>query len=86
MSAIHIPGLKNLFADPLSRLKNLSMEWMLNCAVFHQIVAIYGLADINLFASALNHQVRRYVFWIEDPMAQAIDGFSISWGGGRVIS
>ena len=55
--AIHISGLKNLFTDPLSHLKNLSPEWMLNRAVFRQIVAIYGLPDIDVFASALNHQV-----------------------------
>ena len=67
--AIHIPGLKNLFADPPSRLKNLSTEWMLNQAVFRQIVAIYGLPDVDLFASALNHQVKRHVSWIEDPRA-----------------
>ena len=30
LSAVHIPELKNLFADPLSHLKNLSTEWMLN--------------------------------------------------------
>ena len=86
MSAIHIPGLKYLFADPLSRLKNLLTEWMLNRALFRQIVAIYGLPDIDLFASALNHQVKRCVSWIEDPRAQAIDAFSISWGGGGGIS
>ena len=74
----HVPGLKNLFADPLSCLKNLSMEWMLNRAVFCQIVAIYGLPDIDLFASALNHQIKRYVSRIEDPRAQAIRAFSIS--------
>ena len=82
LSAIHIPGSKDLFAVPLSRLKNLSTEWMLNRAVFRQIVAIYGLPDVDLFASALNHQVKRYVSWIEDPRAQAIDAFSVSWGGG----
>ena len=55
-----------------------------NCAVFHQIVAIYGLPDIDIFASALNHQVKRYVSWIEDPRAQAIDAFSVSWGEGVI--
>ena len=85
LSAIHIPGLKNLFTDPLSCLKSLSMEWMLNRAVFCQIVAIYGLPDIDLFTSALNHQIKRYVSWIEDPRAQAKDAFSISWGVGSVI-
>ena len=82
LSAVHIPGLNNLFVDPLSRLKDLSTEWMLNRAVFRQIVGIHGLPGIDLFASALNHQVKRYVSWIEDPRAQAIDAFSVSWGGG----
>ena len=82
LSAIHMPGLKNLFADPLSHPENLSTRWMLNRAVFRQIVAIYGLSDMDLFASALDHQVKRYVSWIEDPKTQAIGTFSVSWGGG----
>ena len=53
-SHTNIPGLKNLFADPLSSLKNLSIEWMLDRAAFHQIVVIYDLPDINLFTSALH--------------------------------
>ena len=55
---------------------------MLNRAVFRQIVAIYGLPDMDLFASAPNHQVKSYVSWIEDPRAQTIDAFSVNWGGG----
>ena len=75
--------LKNLFADPLSCLKNLSTEWMLNRAVFRQIVAIYGLPDMDLSSSTLNHQVKSCVSWIEDPKAWAIDAFSVNWGGGE---
>ena len=52
---------KKFIRGPSVTSKNLSMEWMLNRAVFRQIVAIYGLPDVDLFASALNHQVKRYV-------------------------
>ena len=48
-------------------LKNLPTEWMLNRAVFRQIVVIYGLPDMDIFTSAPNHQVESYVSWIEDP-------------------
>ena len=49
---------------------------------FRQIVAIYGLPDLDLFASGLNHQVKRYVSSIEDPRAQAIHAFLVNWEGG----
>ena len=81
LSAVHIPGLKNVFADALSCLKNLSTEWMLNRGIVRQILAIYSLPDMDLFASALNHQVKKHVSWIEDPKAQAMDAFSVNWGG-----
>ena len=42
----------------------------------------YGLPDMDLFAFALNHQVKSYVSWIEDLRVQAINAFSVNWGGG----
>ena len=79
LSAIYIPGLKNLLADPLSRLKNLSTEWMLNRNVFQQVVAAYGLPQVDLFASNLNHQLKNYISWGPDPKAQGTDAFTILW-------
>ena len=38
-----------------------------------------GFADIDLFASRLNFQTRRYVSWFPDPGAFAVDAFSLSW-------
>ena len=55
---------------------------MLSRTVFRQIVAIYGLPDMDLFASALNHQVKRYVSWTKDSKAHAIGAFHSTGGGG----
>ena len=55
--------------------------------VLRQIVAIYGLPDMDFFTSALNYQVKRYLSWIEDPKPHAIDAFSVNGeGGGGEIS
>jgi hypothetical protein len=36
--------------------------------------------DVDLFASKLNWQVRKYVSYLPDRKAFAVDAFSISWG------
>lgn len=79
LSAIYLPGQKMIIADPLSRLKNLSTEWMLNKLIFRRIVALFGRPDIDLFASSLNCQIKDYVAWAPDPNAQAVDAFTITW-------
>lgn len=56
-------------------------EWMLDQKIFNDIIARYGTPDIDLFASRLNHQLPRYVAWEPDSGAEAIDAFSIDWGG-----
>ena len=33
----------------------------------------------DLFASCINHQIGRYIFWKPDPKAFATDAFSIKW-------
>ena len=48
--------------------------------VFHKIVNLFKVTpEIDLFASALNHQAPKYISWNPDQGAFAIDAFSISW-------
>ena len=48
--------------------------------VFHKIVNVFKVTpEIDLFASALNHQVPKYISWMPDQEAFATDAFSISW-------
>lgn len=55
-------------------------EWGLNDQIFSTITARWGVPEIDLFASRLNHKVPRYVSWLPDPGAEFIDAFTIPWG------
>ena len=78
LSAFHIPGKDNNTADYMSRLLNENTERA--PFVFHKIVNVFKVTpEIDLFASALNHQVPKYISWNPDQEAFAIDAFSISW-------
>ena len=80
LSAVHIPGKDNNTADYMSRLLNENTEWRLAPLVFHKIVTLFKVTpEIDLFASALNHQVPKYISWNPDQEAFAIDAFSILW-------
>ncbi|KAJ8043466.1 hypothetical protein HOLleu_10559 [Holothuria leucospilota] len=80
LTAAHLPGKLNVEADVLSRQFNDKTEWMLNRGVFKQIVDRFGQPEVDLFASRLNKQVNRFVSWLPDPEAEAIDAFTLDWG------
>ena len=79
ISAEHLPGRLNTTADHESRLKGDSSEWMLDPAVFHQIMEALGLCQIDLFASRLSAQLPRYMSWRPDPGSIATDALSQPW-------
>ena len=79
--ASHIPGEENLIADFLSRGKCLPSEWMLSPIVFRQIMSVFGVLDIDLFATSLNHRLPRFYSSVRDPGAFARDAFAFPWGG-----
>ena len=79
MSCTHIPGRENTEADFQSRVFTDDKEWQLNLELFQKIENIFGGFDLDLFASRLNAQVRRYVSWRADPGAEFVDAFTIDW-------
>lgn len=80
ISVFHIPGSLNVRADALSRQKlNPDMEWMLDRDIFNKIVTLYGLCDIDMFASNRNYKLTNYVSYLPDPNAVAINAFSVCW-------
>ena len=80
-TAAHLPGVENVIADKRSRNFRDETEWMLNPKVFKELCNLMGTPQIDLFASRLNTQLSDYVSWQPDPGAQAINAFTLDWGG-----
>lgn len=80
LSAAHIPGIENTEADRLSRRFNDDLEWSLDKTVFEDICDQFGVPNIDMFASRLNYKVQKFISLRPDPLAFAIDAFSLDWG------
>lgn len=78
ISANYVPSCENI-ADAESRKFNENIEWMLNTGIFNKLVDIWGVPDIDLFATRLNAQLPLYSSWKPDPGCKFIDAFSESW-------
>ena len=81
ISAAHIPGKHNILADIASREFRDAAEWKLCPEIFSRLVHQFGMPDIDLFASRLNHQLPVYVSWQPDPNSTHIDALQMSWRG-----
>lgn len=83
ISAFHIPGKLNVRADELSRdLKKKrtdDMEWALHQDIYDRITQRMGTCDTDLFASSKNHKHCKYVTYLPDIGASAINAFSVTW-------
>ena len=80
LSAFHISGASNVRADALSRQKlNPDMEWMLDYRIFIKVMSVYGMCEIDMFASSKNARLPRFVAFLPDKNAFAVDAFSICW-------
>ena len=61
LSASHIAGEQNLWADALSRRGSSSVEWTLDRRVFSHLTDMFGLPQVDLFASVSNHRLDRFL-------------------------
>lgn len=77
--ASYISSAENKEADALSRIENDDIEWGLNDEFFQSIVEVFGMPNIDLFASSYNTKCRNYVSWKRDPEALVVDAFTIKW-------
>ena len=44
-----------------------------------RLCSLWGMPDIDLFASRLNHKVPKYASWKPDPLASFVDAFTLNW-------
>jgi hypothetical protein len=52
----------------------------LDAAIFQRIQHYYPyVLQLDLFASRLNRKIEKYVSWLPDPRAVAVDAFSFKW-------
>ena len=81
ISAAHIPGIKNVEADKLSREMHADTEWKLDQALLRDTLTILDAQPTtDLFASRINTQFALYASYTADPQAHIIDCFSVHWG------
>ena len=82
LTAEHLPGTMNVGADMASRKQYaLESEWQLDTRVFSKINEMFGPLHLDIFATRLNTQCKRYYAWKPDPGAIAIDAFAQNWHG-----
>ena len=86
IQAQHLPGVMNLTADAESRVMRDRSDWKLDQQVFLRINNVYGPLEVDLFASRLTNQCRRFFSWRPDPLAEATDAFCQSWVGMKVYA
>ncbi|CAG2240323.1 unnamed protein product [Mytilus edulis] len=79
VTACHLPGVANIEADRLSRSINVDIEWKLHDDVFNIIDCLFGPHDVDLFAFKFNRQLPRYLSYLPDTYAVAVDAFSVKW-------
>ena len=79
ITASHIPGVKNVIADKLSRSHKIDLEWKLNPKIFDKLKKILGPFDIDLFSSRINFQMKPYASWNPDPEASFINALNMTW-------
>ena len=77
----HIPGVENVKADAVSRIRhNDELEWALAPTRFqHAMEKLKWTPNIDLFASRLNYKVKPFYSMRPDQEAAGCDAFTIDW-------
>lgn len=75
--ASYINTKDNFEADRESR--KINIEWELSSAAFNKIIEVFGIPEIDLFASRVNKKCKKFVSWKCDPESFAVDAFTINW-------
>ena len=75
-----IPKDLNVRADFLSRIVDHD-DWFLDPAIFARIDAMWGPHTVDRFASFHNAQLPRFNSRCWNPGSEAVDAFTVNWGG-----
>ena len=78
-SGCWLPGVLNTIADQESRVMWDRSDWMLNPRIFKKIQRKWGPLEVDMFASRLTTQLKRFFSWRPDPEAEALNAFNQNW-------
>lgn len=78
--ASYVNTRENVIADWASRQKPTESEYSLSQTAFQKITNIFGIPQIDLFASYQNKKCQIFVSWHPDPQSSFIDAFTLNWG------
>ena len=79
IQAQYLPGVMNQAAVRELRSMKDRSDWSLDHSNFQKINRLYGLLEVDIFASRLTNQCRCYFSWWPDPFAEATDAFLQDW-------
>ena len=85
LSAVHLPGKDNVWADALSRSETSSVEWALHPDAFLDLVDLYGLPEVDLFAAHNNHLLPLYITRNAVTSAGGPDALMVDWNAWSFI-
>ena len=80
ITASWIPSKENTIADWRSRQEANSSEWELSNKAFQKIVNLWGIPEIDCFASRIMHKVPLYMSLNPDPDCVATNALYQDWG------
>lgn len=79
LSATHIPGVINTVADEESRNANDRTEWTIHHKCFSAICGLWGVPEVDLFASLANTRLPSYMSFRPDVNTAHVDAFTTAW-------
>lgn len=85
LRAVHVPGTLNVLADSLSRRQVDQREWSLHGQVAHKLFLLWGVPQVDLFATCHNNRVPQFCSLYQFPGALALDAFSVAWNNFRLV-
>ena len=75
-----IPGARNVIADSLSRMgETPAAEWCLNIEICRRLWALWGLPQIDAFATRANKHLPEFFSPLPDHRARGVDAFLQDW-------
>ena len=80
IKADHIPGVKNDYADYLSRMPDNDHSYFLSQSIFDRLRLVLPFSlSLDCFASRCTYKLPTFFSWHDDPLSSGTNAFSFCW-------